>query len=145
MKKVYSIIKRIGNIFSDDRGMTLLEIMIVIVIIGIFFAVAGPKILSLPQKGNVSAAKTQIANFTTALGTYYTDNGNYPTTDQGLQSLIEKPSSDPAPMNYSEGGYLDKKKLPKDPWGHDYIFTSPAEDGSDFEIICLGRDGERGR
>ena len=141
MKKV---LKKLTARLSDQRGFTLIEIMIVITILGILAVVITPMLMDLPQKARISKAKQDIAALSLSLNRYSLDNGSYPTTDQGLQALIEKPQSDPAPMNYNENGYLEKKQLPKDPWGRDYIYKSPADNGDPFEITSLGPDGKEG-
>ena len=141
MKKIIrSLIKR----YSDESGFTLIELMIVISIIGILAIVVVPRFMDLPQKARVQRANTDIAAIGMALNRYSLDNGCYPSTEQGLQALIEKPTSDPQPNNYNEGGYLEKKTLPKDPWNHPYSYKSPADNGADYEIICLGADGKEG-
>lgn len=129
---------------KGNGGFTLIELMIVIAIIGILSIIVVPRFMDIPQKARVEAAKQQIAAFGLALDRYNLDNGVYPTTEQGLAALIEKPSSEPAPMNYNEGGYLKKKELPKDPWGRDYIYRSPGDQGNDYEIMSLGADGRDG-
>jgi general secretion pathway protein G len=115
--------------------------MIVIVIIAILAGVVGPKFFGQTDKAKVSAAKSQIMNFKTALIQYQADNGTFPSTDQGLKALVEKPDSDPVPTNYAQKGYLDGKTVPQDPWKHDYVYTS---EGSDFTITSLGADGKEG-
>jgi general secretion pathway protein G len=141
MKKAF---RKLASRFSDQRGFTLIEIMIVITIIGILAVVIAPMMMDLPQKARISKAKQDIAALSLSLNRYNLDNGSYPTTDQGLQALIEKPQTDPAPLNYNESGYLEKKALPKDPWGHDYIYKSPADNGDSFEISSLGPEGKEG-
>lgn len=129
---------------ASERGITLIELMIVITIIGILSLIVIPRFMDIPQKARVEAAKQQIASFSLALDRYNLDNGVYPTTEQGLRALVEKPSTDPAPMNYSEGGYLKKKEIPKDPWGREYLYRSPGEQGNDYEIMSYGADGKEG-
>jgi len=129
---------------KGSDGFTLIELMIVIAIIGILSIIVVPRFMDIPQKARVEAAKQQIAAFGLALDRYNLDNGTYPTTEQGLAALIERPNSEPAPMNYNEGGYLKKKELPKDPWGRDYIYRSPGDHGNDYEIMSLGADGRDG-
>lgn len=129
---------------KGNGGFTLIELMIVIAIIGILSIIVVPRFMDIPQKARVEAAKQQIAAFGLALDRYNLDNGTYPTTEQGLTALIERPNSEPAPMNYNEGGYLKKKELPKDPWGRDYIYRSPGDHGNDYEIMSLGADGRDG-
>lgn len=141
MKHIKALYSRIRLVFTSNSGFTLIELMIVIVIIAILAGVIGPRFFGQTDKAKVSSAKSQIMNFKTALIQYQMDNGNFPTTDQGLKALVEKPSSDPIPSGYADKGYLDGKTIPQDPWKHDYVYTS---DGSDFEIISLGADGKEG-
>ena len=124
-----------------DAGFTLLELMIVIVILGILGAVVAPRLMDEPDKARVTQAKLQIENFSTAIKKFYLDNGFYPTTDQGLDALVEKPVSGRTPRNYPENGYM--AKIPQDPWGNEYVYTAPGQ-GSPFEIVSYGADGTEG-
>ncbi len=125
---------------SRHAGFTLIEIMVVVAIIAILGAAVVPKIMSNPDKARVVRAKTDIGKIAQALEMYKLDNYAYPSTDQGLMALVEKPSGDPEPANWSDG-YL--KSLQKDPWGRDYIYVSPGENG-DFDLISLAADGVEG-
>ncbi|MFK7995197.1 MAG: type II secretion system major pseudopilin GspG [Granulosicoccus sp.] len=120
-------------------GFTLIEIMVVVAIIAILGATVVPLIMDRPNEARVVRAKNDIGSYTAALGLYKLDNFNYPSTDQGLEALVEKPTGDPEPGNWKSGGYV--QKLNKDPWGRDYLYI--AEDGR-FEIISLGSDGVEG-
>jgi general secretion pathway protein G len=122
-------------------GFTLLEIMVVIVILGILGAIVAPKFMDEPHKARVVKAKLQIGNLSTALNKFYLDNGFYPTTEQGLQALVRKPTVGRIPKNYTPGGYISK--IPKDPWGEDYVYLSPGRHGK-FDIISYGADGQEG-
>lgn len=122
-----------------QSGFTLIEIMVVVAIIAILGATVVPLIMDRPNEARVVRAKNDIGNYTSALGLYKLDNFNYPSTDQGLESLTSKPSGDPEPGNWKSGGYV--QKLNKDPWGRDYLYVN--EDGV-FEIISLGADGVEG-
>ena len=126
---------------SASRGFTLLELMIVIVILGILAAIVVPQFMSEPHKARVVQARMQIENLSTALKRYYLDNGSYPTTEQGLQALVEKPSLGRAAKNYPKEGYMPK--VPKDPWGNEYIYISPGLHGP-FDLSSYGADGEEG-
>ncbi len=106
-------------------GFTLIEIMVVVVILGILAMMIIPKVMDRPEQARMVKAKQDILSLEDALALYKLDNGRYPTTDQGLQSLVEKPSSDPVPPAWKPGGYV--KRLPKDPWGHDYQYLNPGE------------------
>ena len=123
------------------NGFTLIEIMVVVVILGILAALIVPKIISRPDEARISAARQDVATLAQALKLYKLDNLAYPTTDQGLQALVNKPAAAPIPMNWKTGGYLER--LPKDPWGHDYRYLNPGLHG-EIDIYSLGADGEPG-
>ena len=122
-------------------GFTLLEVMIVVVILGILAALVVPKIISRPDEARVIAAKQDIASFMQALKLYRLDNLRYPTTEQRLQALVQKPVAMPLPPNWKSGGYLEK--LPKDPWGRPYVYLNPGVRG-EIEIFSFGADGQQG-
>ena len=123
-----------------QAGFTLIEIMVVVVILGILASVIVPKIMDNPDKARVAKARHDIQALESALDLYKLDNYTYPTTDQGLDALVNKPGGDPAPANWSSS-YI--KKLKKDPWGGDYLYLSPGEHG-DTDIYSLGADGAPG-
>lgn len=123
-----------------DRGFTLIEILVVIVILGILAAVIVPNIMDKPEEARIAKAKNDIAALESALNTYKLDNYTYPSTDQGLEALINKPAGQPEPRNWHEGGYLSKKKPPLDPWGNPYRYLSPGARGT-IDIYSLGPDG----
>ena len=126
-------------------GFTLIELMVVLVILGLLATFIGPKIMSRPDDARVSKAINDMQAIETALKMYKLDTGVYPTTEQGLKALIEKPESEPVPNGYKQGGYLDTSSVPKDPWNNNYIYRSPGEaDDRDYEIISLGADGKEG-
>jgi general secretion pathway protein G len=120
------------------RGFTLLELLVVMVIIGLLAAYVGPKYFSQVGKSEVKTARAQIVGFEKALQQYRLDVGSLPTTEQGLQALITKPSN----VNKWDGPYLEKT-LPADPWGNAYIYVAPGEH-SEFDISSNGRDGRPG-
>jgi general secretion pathway protein G len=124
-----------------QAGMTLIEIMVVIVILGILAGLVIPRIMDQPDKAKVVKAKMQIESLSTALKQYKIDNGVYLSTEQGLEGLVKKPTIGRIPKNFPDGGYI--QKAPADPWGNPYIYTSPGEHG-DFDIISRGADGEEG-
>lgn len=124
-----------------QRGFTLIEIMVVIVILGILASVVVPRIMDRPDEAKVVKAKTDIRALKAALDLYKLDNYNYPSTEQGLEALVNRPSGSPEPRNYKEGGYIDR--VPNDPWGNEYRYLSPGEHGS-VDIYSLGADGEPG-
>lgn len=128
---------------SGRAGFTLLEIIVVVFILSLLVAIVAPKIMGRTDDAKIADAKVQIKNFETALKLYKIDNGSYPTTEQGLESLIEKPTTGQVPGKYREGGYLEQKKIPLDPWGNPYIYVSPGVHG-DFDILSYGGDGKEG-
>jgi general secretion pathway protein G len=127
----------------NQRGFTLLEIIVVVFILSILVALVAPRIIGRTDDARITDAKLQIKNLEMALKLYKLDNGFYPDTQQGLESLVEKPTTGRIPAKYREGGYLEQKKIPADPWGNPYIFVSPGLHG-DFDIISLGADGKEG-
>lgn len=127
----------------NNRGFTLIEIMVVIVILALLAALVGPKLIGRSDDAKITDTRVQIKNIETALKLYKLDNGNYPTTEQGLAALVAKPAVGLIPKNYKAEGYLESKKIPKDPWGNDYIYLSPGEHG-DFDIYSFGADGVKG-
>ena len=124
-----------------QRGFTLIEIMVVVVILAVLGALVVPKILENVDKARVTRAQSDIRAIQTALDLYRLDNFKYPTSEQGLQALVKQPV-DPTITNYAANGYL--KALPKDPWGNVYMYTSPGADGRDYDIMTYGRDGKPG-
>jgi len=124
----------------SQAGVTLIEMLVVVTIIGLFIALVGPKLWSHVDEAKITAARTQIDNFQAALGAYKLDTGTFPTTEQGLIALRVKPAAAPQ----WNGPYLPKD-VPKDPWGMDYIYRFPGEHGGDEpDIICLGADRQPG-
>ena len=130
--------KRLGN-----QGFTLIELMVVLVILGILAGLIVPRIMGRPEEARRMKAKIQIQSMETALQLYKLDNGKYPTTEQGLQGLVEAPAAGELAKSWREGGYLEKGKVPKDPWGNEYIYLSPGTRG-DFDLISYGPDGVAG-
>ena len=127
----------------DNQGFTLIELMVVVIILGILALYVGPKIMGEPDKAKRVKAQMDIATFETALKIYKLDNGTYPTTEQGLQALVEKPEIGAIPAKWREGGYLEKRKVPKDPWGNEFVYISPGVNG-DFDLTSHGKDGVPG-
>lgn len=124
-----------------EAGVTLIEMMVVLVIIAVVAAMVVPNVIDRPDRARVTVAETDIRAISSALELYRLDNRSYPTTAQGLAALVERPVSAPAPPNWAEGGYLTD--LPADPWGNEYIYISPGRDGA-YDLMSLGADGEPG-
>ncbi|HYA02709.1 MAG TPA: type II secretion system major pseudopilin GspG [Syntrophobacteria bacterium] len=135
------VVNSLRPLLSSVSGFTLIELMVVIIILGILAGLIIPRIMEDPEKAKVVKAKLQIESFSAAVKRYKLDNGDYPSTDQGLQALVEKPSVGKIPARYPEKGYLSK--IPQDPWGNDYVYVCPGEHG-DFDIIAYGADGKEG-
>ncbi|SIO13190.1 type II secretion system major pseudopilin GspG [Halodesulfovibrio marinisediminis] len=126
---------------STESGFTLMELMVVIVILGILASIVVPRFLDEPQKARVIKVKMQIQGLSTAAKKFYLDNGFYPSTEQGLQALVEKPTIGRIPKHYPSNGYI--AKIPSDPWENEYVYIAPGEHEA-FEIISFGADGEEG-
>jgi general secretion pathway protein G len=124
-----------------QSAFTLIEILVVVAILGILAAIVVPRIMDRPDEAKRVAAKADIAAIVQSLKLYRLDNGFYPTTDQGLVALVQKPASNPVPGNWKQGGYLER--LPKDPWGGDYQYLYPGVKG-EIDVFSLGADRARG-
>lgn len=124
-----------------QKGFTLIEILVVMVILGILAAIIVPKIMDRPDEARVVAAKSDIRAIMNALKLYRLDNSTYPSADQGLQALVHKPDTGNIPRNYRPGGYLER--LPKDPWGNDYQYLNPGTHG-EVDVFSYGADGQPG-
>ncbi len=121
------------------RGVTLIEMLVVVTIIALFAALVGPRMLRRADTARVTAARAQINSFMTALGAYKLDTGLFPTSDQGLQALRIAPAG----ITQWQGPYLPQE-IPADPWGRPYEYKFPGEHGDEPDIICLGADGQPG-
>ena len=128
----------------NKNGFTLLEILVVVLIITILATVVGVNVASKPGEARRAAAGAQIVTFRTALQLYRMKHGMFPTQQQGLAALCRAPTVPPVPADYPEEGYLETIHLPKDPWGRDYLYLTPGTQGSAFEILSYGSDGEPG-
>lgn len=126
---------------NKQKGFTLIELMVVLVILGVLAALIVPKVMDRPDEARVMAARQDIAAIGQALKLYRLDNMRYPTTEQGLQALVAKPTLQPVPTNWKSGGYLEK--LPNDPWGAPYQYLHPGRNG-EMDIYSLGADSQPG-
>ena len=142
MKKEMLISLR-NRMRRGGRGFTLIELMVVIVILGILAGLIIPRIMGRPDEARQTKARIMIEGIETALKLYRLDNGFYPTTEQGLRALVEASTIQPVPRNWREGGYLEKGKVPKDPWGNDFAYLSPGTQG-ELDLISYGADGQPG-
>lgn len=122
-------------------GFTLIEIMVVVVILAVLVALVAPKIVGRTDEARRTASKVQMRNIEGALQLFKMDNGFYPSTDQGLAALVTKPTVGEVPLRWSKGGYMGK--IPKDPWGNDYVYLSPGNHG-EFDLISYAADHEQG-
>ncbi len=132
-----------GRCRGRPDGFTLIEIIVVITIMAIMAALIVPRVIGHADDAKVTAARTDIASLMQALKIYHLDNGRYPTTEQGLRALVEKPSIDPIPSNWKAGGYLEASKVPKDPWNNEYQYLNPGLHG-EIDVMSFGRDGQPG-
>jgi general secretion pathway protein G len=126
---------------KSHSGFTLIEVMIVIVILGVLAALIVPKVMGRPDEARIAAAKQDIFTIMQSLKLYKLDNRRYPTTEQGLAALVQKPSQAPLPQNWSAGGYLER--LPNDPWGQPYQYLNPGLHG-EIDVMSFGADGQPG-
>ena len=134
-----------GRTRTDRPGFTLIEILVVVVILGILAGLVIPRIVGKPEEARRTKARMQIESLETALRLFKLDNGFYPSTDQGLEALVRKPSVGRIPNRWREGGYLEKGQVPKDPWGRPFVYLSPgAHNPRDFDLLSMGADGEAG-
>ena len=134
-----SILKRLRR----ENGFTLIELMVVVIILGILAGLVVPRIMERPGEAKQTKAKLQIQSLETALKLYKLDSGRYPDTEQGLEALVQIPESGVIPNKWREGGYLEKGRLPLDPWGNAFVYLSPGAHG-DYDIISYGADGVPG-
>jgi len=129
---------KIGN-----SGFTFIELMVVIVILGILAMVIAPNFMDAPDEARQSKVRMDIKSIEAALKLYKLDNGIYPSTEQGIEALVKAPETGILPKKWRKGGYLEKRNVPKDPWGNEFIYLSPGVNG-DYDIISFGSDGVSG-
>lgn len=130
---------------QSSSGFTLVEILVVVVILGILAGLIVPRIMGRPEEARRIKARMQMESLESALKLFKLDNGFYPDTDQGLNALIEKPGTGREPNRYREEGYMDKDRVPLDPWSREFIYISPGiHNTRDFDLLSLGSDGEEG-
>jgi len=127
---------------AEQAGFTLLEVMVVVVILGILATFVVQNLAGAPEKARRTKVRNDINTLESALERYKLDNAYYPSTEQGLKALVEKPSGEPQPENWQSGGYI--KELPDDPWGHSYRYLGPRDSGGRPKIYSLGRDNREG-
>lgn len=127
---------------SSQRGFTLIEIMVVVVIIGVLGAIVVPQFMSRPDQAKVTATRTDIQAISTALEMYRLDTFNYPSTQQGIEALSKRPGGTPVVKNWNPQGYL--KNLPLDPWGTPYQYLSPGTHSAGYDLYSFGSDGVPG-
>ncbi len=130
-------------LIKNVRGFTLIELMVVIIILGILAMYVAPKIMGRPDEARQVKARLDMASLETALKLYKLDNGMYPGTEQGLQALVAQPETGTLAKKWRKGGYLEKNRVPKDPWGNEYIYLCPGVN-DDYDIISYGADGVSG-
>ena len=128
---------------NNEKGFSIIELMIVIVIIGLMAGIVGVRVMDRLDQAKVTRAKADIESFRAALKLYRLDNGTYPSNEQGLQALVTKPETGTLPRKWREGGYLEINRIPKDPWGNEYYYQYPGLNG-EFDIISYGNDREPG-
>ena len=134
---------KIFHKIKTTHGFTLIELMVVIVILGILVSFIAPRLMGRPDEAKQVKARIQMESLETAIKLYKLDSGMYPTTEQGLQALVEQPQTGTLPKKWRKGGYLEKGRVPKDPWGNEFIYLSPGAHG-DYDIIAYGADGVPG-
>jgi general secretion pathway protein G len=134
--------KTLNAIRAAQRGFTLIEVMVVVVILGILAAVVVPRVMDRPDQARITKVQNDIRALESALNLYRLDNFAYPTTEQGLRALVTQPTGSDAPRNWRTGGYIDR--LQRDPWGNEYQYLRPGRDGREYDLFSLGADGRPG-
>lgn len=124
----------------NQRGFTLIELMVVLIILGLLIGIVAPNVYKKLTQGQNVAAKTQVQQLEAAIISFASDMGRFPTTEEGLNALVENPDG----SELWAGPYLSKKKIPQDPWKHDYVYVFPGEHGTEFDLYSKGQDGQTG-
>ena len=137
------MIIRMKKQIAGESGFTLIELMVVVIILGILAGLVIPRIMERPGEAKQTKAKIQIESLETAIMLYKLDSGRYPDTEQGLEALVQIPETGIIPTKWRQGGYLEKGRLPQDPWGNSFVYLSPGTHG-DYDIISYGADGVPG-
>ena len=132
------------TILQNNKGFTLIEILVVLIILSALAAIVAPKFLGRSEDAKRTASAVQIRNIEGAIKLFYLDNGFYPTTEQGLDALVEKPTTGKIPKKYKDGGYLEGGKVPLDPWDNAFIYLSPGVHNKEYDIESFGADSEDG-
>ncbi len=128
----------------NEKGLTLIELMVVIIILGLLATIIAPRLIGRTEEAKRTKAMVDIRNIESALRLYKLDNGFYPTTEQGLEALVQQPTTGLIPRNWKEGGYLEGGKVPLDPWGNPYVYLSPGIHNPDYDLKSYGADGAEG-
>ncbi|MGI6656917.1 MAG: type II secretion system major pseudopilin GspG [Desulfobulbus sp.] len=131
------------TVFGDLRGFTLIELMVVMVILSILAGMIVPRIMDRPEEARRTKAAVQIQSIEQALKLYKLDTGRYPTTEQGLRALVEPPADPGLAKKWRQGGYLEKGKVPQDPWGNEFVYLCPGLRG-EYDLLSYGPDGQAG-
>ena len=126
---------------DPEAGVTLIEMMVVLVIIAIVAGLIVPNVIGRPDEARITVARTDLGTIASSLEMYRLDNRSYPTTAQGLEALVSRPAEPPVPPNWAGDGYL--AQVPEDPWGNPYVFRAPGETGA-YDLVSLGADGQPG-
>jgi len=129
---------------TNSSGFTIMEILVVLVIITVLASVVGMTFLRKPGEARIAAAKMQIKTLQGAVRLYHAEQNRFPTENQGLEALVQKPTREPIPRNYPPEAYLESTQVPTDPWHNAYIYLVPGQSGKPFEILTYGSDGEPG-
>jgi general secretion pathway protein G len=132
------------QLLRNTRGFTLIELMVVIIILGLLAAIVMPRVVGETDRARYEQAKVQMRILEDAIKRYKLDSGVFPSTEQGLEALVRKPSTGVIPRYWPDGGYLDKTEIPIDPWGNHYIYISPGMHSPDYDLKSFGADGLEG-